>query len=351
MMFLALKRESLERVVLVKILKIEHMSKVFNPNTINENKVFDDFSLEVDKGDFVTIIGSNGAGKSTLLNIIAGSITEDSGKILINNEEVSNKPEYKRAKSIGRVFQNPSVGVSPNMTILENMSLADNKGKRFGLTSGINKKKIDEYKEMLKRVDLGLEDKLFNKVQLLSGGQRQALTLLMATLRAEPTHKQIIKDYVTFSMGDKEKAREEVTSAYNNAFIEYKGKIKEISKQKGLGFKEKRNLKKQYYKEFDEKVRKYDLTKQILLLDEQTAALDPKTARKVLELTEKIVRENQMTTLMITHNMKDAITYGDRLIMFYEGHIIHDIKGAEKKKLTVEQLLKMFDEAERNSVK
>ena len=249
------------------MLKIEHMSKVFNPNTINENKVFDDFSLEVDKGDFVTIIGSNGAGKSTLLNIIAGSITEDSGKILINNEEVSNKPEYKRAKSIGRVFQNPSVGVSPNMTILENMSLADNKGKRFGLTSGINKKKIDEYKEMLKRVDLGLEDKLFNKVQLLSGGQRQALTLLMASLQKP----------------------------------------------------------------------------KILLLDEHTAALDPKTASKVLETTEAIVNKDHLTTLMITHNMKDAIAHGNRLIMMNEGKIILDIKGEEKKSLTVEHLLHMFE--------
>lgn len=250
------------------MLKIENMSKVFNPKTINENRVFDDFSLEVDKGDFVTIIGSNGAGKSTLLNIIAGSISEDSGRILINNEEVSNKPEYARAKSIGRVFQNPSVGVSPNMTILENMSLADNKGKRFGLTSGVNKKKIDEYKEMLKRVDLGLEDKLFNKVQLLSGGQRQALTLMMAVM-SNP---------------------------------------------------------------------------KLLLLDEHTAALDPKTSEKIMDITKKIVKEKGITTLMVTHNLKHAVETGNRLFMMHRGVVVIDVKGKEKAELdTTDKLMALFE--------
>ena len=239
-----------------------------NRYTINENRDFDDFSLQVDKGDFVTIIGSNGAGKSTLLNIIAGSIAEDSGRIIINNEEVSNKAEYKRAKSIGRVFQNPSVGVSPNMTILENMSLADNKGKRFGLSSGINKKKIDEYKEMLKRVDLGLEDKLFNKVQLLSGGQRQALTLMMAVM-SNP---------------------------------------------------------------------------KLLLLDEHTAALDPKTSEKIMDITKKIVKEKGITTLMVTHNLKHAVETGNRLFMMHRGVVVIDVKGKEKAELdTTDKLMALFE--------
>ena len=199
---------------------------------------------------------------------------------------------------------------------------------------------------MLKSLNLGLENRLTTKTEVLSGGQRQALTLLMATLRAEPSHRQIIKDYVTFTMGDKDKAKEEVTSAYNKAKDEYKLALDNLKNESSLSSKDKRNKKRELYAEFDAKVRKFDLTKQILLLDEHTAALDPKTAKKVLALTEKIVRENKLTTLMVTHNMRDAITYGDRLIMFYEGKIIHDIRGEEKKKLTVENLLEMFDEAE-----
>ena len=168
----------------------------------------------------------------------------------------------------------------------------------------------------------------------------------MATLRAEPSHRQIMKDYVTFTMGNKDKAKEEVTSAYNTAKDEYKAGLDALKNETSLSPKEKKSKKHELYAEFDAKIRKFDLTKQILLLDEHTAALDPKTAKKVLALTEKIVRENKLTTLMVTHNMRDAITYGDRLIMFYEGKIIHDIRGEEKKKLTVERLLEMFDEAE-----
>jgi len=333
------------------MLSFKNVTKVFYQGTPDQKVALDNVSFTINDGEFVTIIGGNGSGKTTTLNILAGTLNPDRGGVLLNNVDITNMREDQRAKYFARVFQDPQKGTAGNMQVIENLAIAGTKGGKRGFSWYINKNKKAEYAELLKSLGLGLETRMTTKAGVLSGGQRQALTLLMATLRAEPTHKQIIKDYVTFSMGDKEKAREEVTSAYNNAFIEYKSKIKEISKQKGLGFKEKRNLKKQYYKEFDEKVRKYDLTKQILLLDEHTAALDPKTARKVLELTEKIVRENQMTTLMITHNMKDAITYGDRLIMFYEGHIIHDISGGEKKKLTVEQLLKMFDEAERNSVK
>lgn len=250
------------------MLKIQNLSKTFNPNTINENKVFDNISLEVNKGDFIAIIGSNGAGKSTLLNIISGSIEEDSGVILIDGKDVSRKSEYLRAKEIGRVFQNPSVGVSPKMTILENLSLADNKGKRYGLSLGINKKRINYYKELLKEVDLGLEDKLYNKVELLSGGQRQALTLLMAVM-SNP---------------------------------------------------------------------------KILLLDEHTAALDPKTSEKIMEITKKIVKEKGITTLMVTHNLKHAMECGNRLFMMHRGEIVVDVKEKEKRALNTDKLFDLFEQ-------
>ncbi|WP_294352520.1 ATP-binding cassette domain-containing protein [uncultured Clostridium sp.] len=250
------------------MLKIQNLSKAFNPNTINENKVFDNISLEVNKGDFIAIIGSNGAGKSTLLNIISGSIEEDSGVILIDGKDVSRKSEYLRAKEIGRVFQNPSVGVSPKMTILENLSLADNKGKRYGLSLGINKKRINYYKELLKEIDLGLEDKLYNKVELLSGGQRQALTLLMAVM-SNP---------------------------------------------------------------------------KILLLDEHTAALDPKTSEKIMEITKKIVKEKGITTLMVTHNLKHAMECGNRLFMMHRGEIVVDVKEKEKRALNTDKLFDLFEQ-------
>ncbi len=231
------------------MLKIQQLSKVFNPNTINENKVFENLNLEIKKGDFVAIIGSNGAGKSTLLNMVAGSLNCDTGSILIDGKDVTDKPEFIRSKEIGRVFQNPSVGVSPKMTILQNLSLADNKGKRYGLSLGVNKKKVEYYKSLLKEADLGLEEKLYNKVELLSGGQRQALTLIMAVM-SNP---------------------------------------------------------------------------KLLLLDEHTAALDPKTSEKVMDITKKIVRERKITTLMVTHNMKHAISAGNRLFMMHQGNIVVDV--------------------------
>ncbi|MEG0296135.1 MAG: ATP-binding cassette domain-containing protein [Clostridium sp.] len=249
------------------MLKIQRLQKVFNPNTINENRVFEGLSIDVEKGDFITIIGSNGAGKSTLLNMISGTIESDDGIIVLDGKDVTHLSEYKRAREIGRVYQNPSVGVSPNMTILENLSLADNKGKKYGLTFGINKKRIAYYKELLMQVDLGLEDKLYNKVSLLSGGQRQALTLLMAVM-SEP---------------------------------------------------------------------------KILLLDEHTAALDPKTSAKIIEITEKIVSSRKITTLMVTHNMKQAISMGNRLFMMHRGEVVIDVKGEEKKDLTTEKLLQLFE--------
>lgn len=250
------------------MLKIRQLSKVFNPNSINENKVFDKLSVEIDKGDFVTIIGSNGAGKSTLLNIIAGSIEQDSGTIYIDGENVSSKEEFYRCREIGRVYQNPSFGVAPKMTILENLSLADNKGKKYGLSLGINKKRIESYKELLKELNLGLEDKLYNKVELLSGGQRQALTLLMAVM-SNP---------------------------------------------------------------------------KLLLLDEHTAALDPKTSEKIMEITKKIVKERGITTLMVTHNLKHAIDSGNRLFMMHRGNIVVDVKGKERKELdSTDKLMQLFE--------
>ena len=251
------------------MLKLQRLCKVFNPNTINENRVFQNFDFEVKKGEFVTIIGSNGAGKSTLLNLISGNIPLDSGLLLLDNKDISYKDEYVRAKEIGRVYQNPSFGVSPNMTILENLALADNKGKTYGFYFGINKKRIKYYKELLEKVDLGLENKLYNKVTLLSGGQRQALTLMMAVM-SEP---------------------------------------------------------------------------KLLLLDEHTAALDPKTSAKIMEITNEVVKEKNITTLMVTHNMKHALEFGNRLIMMHEGKVIVDVKGKEKDDLTIEKLMDMFNQA------
>ncbi|ACD53605.1 ATP-binding cassette domain-containing protein [Clostridium botulinum] len=249
------------------MLKVKQLCKVFNSNTINESRVFNNLSLEVKKGDFISIIGSNGAGKSTLLNIISGTIESDSGIILIDGNDVSVKSEFIRSKDIGRVFQNPSLGVAPNMTILENISLADNKGKKYGLTFAINKKRIETYKEILSELHLGLEDKLYNKVQLLSGGQRQALTLLMAVM----------------------------------------------SKPK------------------------------LLLLDEHTAALDPKTSEKIMDITRGIVKESGITTLMVTHNLKHALESGNRLFMMHRGEIVIDVKGKEKYDLNTEKLLSLFE--------
>ena len=249
------------------MLKIENISKTFEANTINEKKALDNISLTLNDGDFVTVIGSNGAGKSTLLNAIAGVFSVDTGKIFIDDNDVTSVPEYKRASYIGRVFQDPKIGTASDMWIEENLALANRRGNKRGLKQGISDNERKKYFEILKSFDLGLENRMSTKVGLLSGGQRQALTLLMATLQ-------------------------------------------------------KPNL---------------------LLLDEHTAALDPATASKVLELTNKIVTENSLTTFMVTHNMKDALKYGNRLIMMDNGHIILDVAGKDKEKLTVNDLLKKFE--------
>jgi len=251
------------------MLKIENVRKVFNAGTVNEKIALDGLNLHLKPGDFVTVIGGNGAGKSTMLNSVAGVYSVDSGKIIIDGVDVTHLPEYKRAKFIGRVFQDPMMGTAATMQIEENLALAARRGKPRTLRSGITNAERERYREQLKILGLGLEDRMTAKVGLLSGGQRQALTLLMATLQ-QP---------------------------------------------------------------------------KLLLLDEHTAALDPKTAAKVLDATEKIVGANNLTTLMITHNMRDAIAHGNRLIMMYDGHIAVDVSGEEKKNLTVEQLLNLFSQA------
>ncbi|HOO26391.1 MAG TPA: ATP-binding cassette domain-containing protein [Clostridiales bacterium] len=251
------------------MLELVNITKTFNKNTVNEKVAIKDLSLTLKDGDFVTVIGGNGAGKSTMLNAIAGVYPVDSGFIKIDGEDVSRLPDFKRAKLIGRVFQDPMKGTAADMEIEENLALALRRGNFRGLGWGIKKSERERYKTLLAELGLGLEDRLTSKVGLLSGGQRQALTLLMATLKKP----------------------------------------------------------------------------KLLLLDEHTAALDPKTAAKVLELTESMVSRDKLTTLMITHNMKDAIAHGNRLIMMYEGRIVVDLSGEAKKALTVEELLKMFSTA------
>lgn len=251
------------------MLEIQNIHKTFNPGTINEKVALNGVNLNLNPGDFVTIIGGNGAGKSTTLNAIAGVWPVDEGKIIIDGVDITKLSEHKRALYLGRVFQDPMTGTAATMSIEENMAIAARRGERRGLGWGITKKERERYKEALKELDLGLEDRLSSKVGLLSGGQRQAITLLMASLKKP----------------------------------------------------------------------------KLLLLDEHTAALDPKTAAKVLAISDKIIQEHQLTAMMVTHNMKDAINIGNRLIMMSDGKIIYDVKGEEKKKLKVADLLQKFEEA------
>lgn len=248
------------------MLEIKNVFKTFNPGTVNEKHALNGIDLTLNEGDFVTVIGGNGAGKSTMLNMVAGVYPVDSGSIVIDGVDVTKLPEHKRAKYIGRVFQDPMTGTAADMQIVENLALASRRGKFRTLRPGVTKKEKAEYVEILKSLDLGLETRLTSKVGLLSGGQRQAITLLMATLKKP----------------------------------------------------------------------------KVLLLDEHTAALDPKTAAKVLELTTEIVEKDNLTTIMITHNMKDAIAIGNRLIMMNDGKIIYDVSGEEKKNLTTADLLEKF---------
>lgn len=250
------------------MLELININKNYNPGSVNELCLFKDFNLTVKDGEFVSVVGSNGSGKTSMLNIICGSIAVDSGKILINGEDITKQKDYIRQRRIGRVYQDPSKGTCPSMTILENMSIAENKGKPYNLGRGVNKAKLETYREMLRPLNLGLEDKMGVQVGSLSGGQRQALALLMATMTP----------------------------------IDF------------------------------------------LILDEHTAALDPKTAEIIMELTDQVVKEKKVTTIMVTHNLRYAVEYGNRLIMMHEGRVIYDVSGEEKKNLKVSDLLAKFEE-------
>ncbi|MBE5763628.1 MAG: ATP-binding cassette domain-containing protein [Clostridiales bacterium] len=250
------------------MLELNNITKIFNKDTVNEATVFNNFNLTVEEGEFVSIVGSNGSGKTTLLNIISGNIPIEYGSVILKGNDITKQPEYIRARRIGRVFQDPSKGTANTMTIAENLALAENKGNPYGLSRGLNKKKIEEYRELVRTLNLGLEDKINVEVGSLSGGQRQALTLLMATMTP------------------------------------------------------------------------IDL----LLLDEHTAALDPKTSQDIMDLTNRIVTEKHITTLMVTHNLRFAVEYGSRLMMFNKGTAVIDKAGEDKQKLVVDDLLKTFNE-------
>ena len=249
------------------MLELKNIEKFYNAGTVNEMCLFEDFNLSIADGQFVSVVGSNGSGKTSMLNSICGSIPLDRGRILIGGPDIPRMPEHRRQRRIGRVYQNPAMGTCPSMTILENMSLADNKGKPFNLRPGTNRQRIDYYRESLRSLGLGLEDKLHVKVGVLSGGQRQAMALLMSTMTP----------------------------------IEF------------------------------------------LILDEHTAALDPKTAETIMELTDKIVREKHLTTIMVTHNLRYAVEYGDRLLMMHQGTIVMDHAGEEKKALKIDHILEKFN--------
>ena len=333
------------------MLELVNVVKKFNisGNKEDERTALDHISLQVKPGEFITIIGGNGSGKSTTLNIVSGSLTPDSGKVTLNGFDITHMAEYQRAGYFGRVFQDPMVGTAANMSVYENLEIAYARGRthkpwKWGFSASHKKYFIEE----LKKFGLNLEDRLNQKVGVMSGGQRQALTLLMATMRQMPSERIIKRDYVRFCEGDKSKAKEEVLKGFNDAKEERKQALAAL-KNESLSKEDRKARKIEIENKYTRKISKFDLTKQILLLDEHTAALDPKTARKVLELTDKAVRDNQMTTLMVTHNMKDALTYGDRLIMFHLGHIILDVSGEEKKKLSVEDLLKMFEDADKKA--
>lgn len=324
------------------MIELRNIVKKFNTGTASEMVAIDHLNLTLQEGDFITVIGGNGAGKSTLINIITGSIPADEGMILLNNNDVSKMHEYHRAQYFGHVFQDPRIGTATDMTVIENLALAFGRGKTRSLFRwSYRKSDVQFFIDQLKTLGLGLEDRLYQKVGLLSGGQRQALTLLMATIRSEPSYNKVKKDYVRFFDGDKKQAKHDIDVAFKTAFDNFNKQKKDVLASNFTKEEKKEKISK-LKEQLDKELRKYDVTKPVLLLDEHTAALDPKTAEKVLETTDRIVKENNLTTIMITHNMKDAIKYGNRLIMMSKGKVVADISGEEKKKLTIETLLNMF---------
>ena len=333
------------------MIELRNIVKRFNNGTASETIAIDHLNLTLQEGDFITVIGGNGAGKSTLMNIISGSIPADDGQVLLDNEDVSRVPEYKRAPFFGRVFQDPMVGTAADMTVIENLALAYGRGRSRSLFRwSYRPEDVEFFANELKSLDLGLEDRMYQKVGLLSGGQRQALTLLMATIRSAPTPSRIKKDYVRFSSGDKKELKLKIDTVFKNIEDAYKKRNNVIKNDASLTKEEKVKKLKESKEIRRKEMLLYDLTKPVLLLDEHTAALDPKTAEKVLQTTEKIVNEQKLTTIMITHNMKDAIRYGNRLVMMSKGKIIADIGGEEKKKLTIESLLNMFVSSSKNDI-
>ena len=333
------------------MIELRNIVKRFNNGTASETIAIDHLNLTLQEGDFITVIGGNGAGKSTLMNIIAGSIPADEGQILLDNEDVSRVSEYKRAPFFGRVFQDPMVGTAADMTVIENLALAYGRGRPRSLFRwSYRKEDVEFFANELKSLDLGLEDRMYQKVGLLSGGQRQALTLLMATIRHHPSPRRIKKDYVTFSSGDKKELKLKIDTIFKNIKDAYKKRKGIVLNDASLNKEEKAKKIKEIKAIREKDMLMYDLTKPVLLLDEHTAALDPKTAEKVLQTTEKIVNDNKLTTIMITHNMKDAIRYGNRLIMMSKGKIVADISGEEKQKLTIESLLEMFVTNSKNDI-
>ena len=331
------------------MLVLKNVTKRFNLTGNKEDLMvaLDNITLTIAPGEFVTIIGGNGSGKSTTMNIISGVMKPDSGQVLLNDVDVTNLSEHKRAAYFGRVFQDPMMGTSGEMSVLENLEIAYRRGRVHSpFKWGFKKSHKERFIKELQRFDLGLETKLNQKVGLMSGGQRQALTLLMATIRNRPSYKRIRKDYILFGETNKEEAAKHFDEAYSKALEQFKLNKAIILNDSALTKEERKAKLDDAKRNFDIEVRKFDVTQQILLLDEHTAALDPKTAKKVLELTERIVNENHMTTLMVTHNLADAIRYGNRLIMFDKGHIIHDFNAEEKAKLKPTDLYEMFSSYE-----
>lgn len=361
------------------MIQFKNVTKVFNlTGAIEDRRVaLNNINLTINDGEFVTIIGGNGSGKSTTMNVISGSIQPDSGHVVLSGMDITKMKEYERAKYFGRVFQDPMVGTTGEMSCLENLEIAFRRGKHHSpIKWGFSNSVIQlYYKKLLQEFQLGLEDRMSQKVGVMSGGQRQALTLLMAATDSRlDTRNEFIDMYYNVRSGELRSKINQATLDKNKELVSsLKKKLKEFKKEaiaisgkfydeqkqifinktneiKNLKLKKDEEEEKllEIYLDFSNALHNFNQDRRILLLDEHTAALDPKTAKKVLELTNRIVREKHLTTLMVTHNMRDALMYGDRLIMFHSGHIIHDFSKEEKAKLTASDLLKFFDEADKS---